>query len=151
MDGELTIVPVSPDEAYGPTYHEEKKQNIPEFGDEIYLDSSLPSYPPEQVKVVEQLVYGGGAVCLAQVNGSQVLCKTRHDGLRDCNLRREIDCHPRSSAILGFLREWVASKDNLKHLKEAGFPDFPKETRQKIGRQKKGECRNPPRNASHLG
>lgn len=43
--------------------------------------------------------------------------------------------HPRSTAILGFLREWVPSKDNLKDLEEAGFPDFPKEIRQKVGCQ----------------
>lgn len=155
--GELTIIPISPDEAYGPTYNEDQEKNIPEFGDEIYIDSSLPSYLPEQVKVVKELIHGGGTVCLVQVNGYQMLCKARHDGLRDYNLKREIDClqkisqafpgrvpvpkligyvkHPRSSAILGFLREWVPSKDNLKDLKEAGFPDFPKEIRQKIGRQ----------------
>ncbi|KAH8781265.1 hypothetical protein F5883DRAFT_709702 [Diaporthe sp. PMI_573] len=155
--GELTVVPISPDEAYGPTYNEDQEQSIPEFGDEIYIDSSLPSYLPEQVKVVEQLVCGGGTVCLAQVNGYQMLCKARHNGLKDYNIKREIDClqkiskaflgrvsvpkllgyvkHPRSSAILGFLREWVPSKDNLKDLKEAGFPDFPKEIRQKVGCQ----------------
>lgn len=155
--GELNIVPIAPDEAYGPTYNEDQDQNIPQFGDEIHIDSSLPSYLPEQVKVVERLVEGGGTVCLVQVNGYQMLCKARHDGLRDYNLKREIDClqkishtfpgrvsvprllgyvkHPRSSAILGFLREWVPSKYNLKDLKEAGFPDFPKEIRQKVGRQ----------------
>lgn len=155
--GELTIVPISPDEAYGPTYNEDQDQNIPKFDNEISTDSSLPSYLPEQVKVVQQLVFGGGTVCLAQVDGYQVLCKAQHDGLKNYNLKREIDClqkisqaclgrvsvpkllgyvkHPRSGAILGFLLEWVPSKDNLKDLKEAGFPDFPKETRQKIGRQ----------------
>lgn len=155
--GELTMVPISPDEAYGPTYSEDQDQNMTELGDEVHIDTSLPSYLPEQVKVIEQLVCGGGVVCLAQVDGYQMLCKARHDGLRDDNLKREIDClqkiseeflgrvpiprllgyikHPRSGAILGLLREWVPSKDNLKDLKEAGFPDFPKEIRQKVGRQ----------------
>lgn len=155
--GELTVVPISPDEAYGPTYNEDQDQNMPESGDEVHIDSLLPSYLPEQVQVVEQLLHGEGTVCLAQVDGHQMLCKARHDGVRDYNLKREIDClqkisqafpgrvpipkllgyvrHPRSSAILGFLREWVPSKDNLKDLKEAGFPDFPKEIRQKVGRQ----------------
>ncbi|KAL1855200.1 hypothetical protein Daus18300_011201 [Diaporthe australafricana] len=156
--GELTVVSISADEAYGPTYDEDQGQNIPEFGDEIHIDSSLPSYTPAQVKVVEQLVHGGGIVCLAEVNGCQMLCKARYDGLGDYNLKREINClqkisralpdrvipipkllgfvkHPRSSAILGLLREWVPSKDNLKDLEEAGFPNFPKETRQKVARQ----------------
>ena len=84
-----------------------------------------------------------------------MLCKARHDGLRDYNLKREINClqkisqaflgsrvpipkllgyikHPRSGAILRFLREWVPSKDNLEDLKEAGFADFLKEIRQKV-------------------
>lgn len=153
--GELIMVPISPDEAYG--YNEGQDQDMTELGDEVYIDTSLPSYLPEQVKVIEQLVCGGGMVCLAQVNGYQVLCKARHDGLRDYNLKREIDClqkishefldrvpiprllgyvkHPRSGAILGFLREWVPSKDDLKDLKGAGFPNFLKEIRQKVGRQ----------------
>lgn len=155
--GELAIVPISPDEAYGPIYREEQDQNIPQFDDELHNDTSLPFYLPEQVKVVEQLVYGGGTVCLAEVDGNRVLCKAQHDGLADDSLKRELDClrkisqafpvrtsvpkllgyvkHPRCSAILGFLREWVPSKDNLVDLKEAGFPDFPKEIRQKVGRQ----------------
>lgn len=87
-----------------------------------------------------------------------MLCKARYDGLRDYNLKREIDClqkisqasflgrisvpkllgyvkHPRSGTIVGLLREWVPSKDDLRDLKEAGFPEFPKEVRQKLGRQ----------------
>jgi hypothetical protein len=155
--GELTIVPISANEAYGPTYNEDQDQKMTEICDEVYVDASLQSYLPEQVKVVEQLVCGGGTVCLAQVNGYQTLCKARHARLRDYSLKREIDClqkipkeflgrlpiprllgyvkHPRSGAILEFLREWVPSKDNLKDPKEAGFSDFPKEVRQKVGRQ----------------
>lgn len=83
-----------------------------------------------------------------------MLCKARYDGLRDYNLKREIDClqkisqasflgrisvpkllgyvkHPRSGTIVGLLREWVPSKDDLRDLKEAGFPESPKEVRQK--------------------
>lgn len=156
--GELAIVPISPDEAYGPTYSEEQDQNVPDSDDELHIDSSLPSYLPEQVQIVEQLVYGEGiTVCLAEVDGHSVLCKAQHDGLRDGSLVREIHClrkisqalpvrisvpkllgyvkHPRSSAILGFLRERIPSKDNLLDLQEAGFPDFPEEIRQKVGRQ----------------
>lgn len=153
MGGKLTVIPISADEAYGPTYDEAQDLCIPDVDAE--LDSSLPSYLPEQVKVVEQLVCGGGTVCLVQMNGHQMLCKARHSGLQDDNIRREIEClqrisslgrvavpkllgyikHPTSGAILGFLREWVPSKDNLKDLKEAGFPQLPKEARQQIGCQ----------------
>lgn len=87
-----------------------------------------------------------------------MLCKARYVGPRDYNLRREIDClqkisqafpggvavlkllgyvrHPRSGDILGFLREWVPSKDNLKDLKGGeGFPDLKEGIRWKVGRQ----------------
>ncbi|KAG8169987.1 hypothetical protein KVR01_000732 [Diaporthe batatas] len=155
--GKLTTVPIPPNEAYGPTHNEDQDQNMTGLEDNVYINTSLPSYLPEQIKVVEELVCGGGTVCLAQVNGCQMLCKARKDGLQNYNLKREIDClqkisqenlgkiliprllgyvkHPRSGAILGFLREWIPSKDNLKDLKEAGFPDFPKEIRQKVGSQ----------------
>lgn len=158
VSGELAIVPISPDKAYGITYSEGQDQNISEYDDELHIDASLPCYLPEQIKVVEQLVCGGGTVCLVQVDGCQMLCKARFNGLSDYNLKREIDClqkisqasflgrisvpkllgyvkHPRFSSILGLLREWVPSKDNLRDLKKAEFPDFPKEVRLKVGRQ----------------
>ena len=43
--GELTMVPISPDEAYGPKHDEDQDQNIAEFGIETHIDSSLhPTY-----------------------------------------------------------------------------------------------------------
>ncbi|KAH8756130.1 hypothetical protein F5883DRAFT_570416 [Diaporthe sp. PMI_573] len=88
-----------------------------------------------------------------------MLCMARHDGLGDPSLRREIHClqkipsafpaggisvpkllgyvkHPGSGTILGLLREWVPSNNKLTGLQEVGFPpDFPKELRNRVGRQ----------------
>lgn len=33
--------------------------------------------------------------------------------------------NPRSGVILGFLRDWVSSKDSLKDLEQNGFTGFP--------------------------
>lgn len=95
--GELAVVPISPGEAYGAKYSEEQDHNIPDCDDGLCIDSSLPSYLPEQVKLVEQLVCGGGTVCLFQVDGHQMLCKARYDGLREYNLKQEIDCSQKIS------------------------------------------------------
>ncbi|POS74261.1 hypothetical protein DHEL01_v207339 [Diaporthe helianthi] len=156
--GKLAIVPIRRDESYGPINDEDHDKKNAEVGSETQINSSLPSYLPQQVEVVDRLAYGGGIVCLAQVDGYKMFCKARQDGLRDYSLKREIDClhkisqafrgskvpipkllgyvrHPRSGAILGLLREWIPSKYNLRDLELAGFPDFPKEIRQKAGRQ----------------
>lgn len=159
----LTLIPISASDAYGRTYGDDdnnSSQNVGEDGEELNLDSSLPVYSSEKIKVLEQFVRGAGTVCLVQVDGRRMLCKARYDGLRDYNILREIEClqkvsqafpdgaqrpcipaligyvtHPRSGIILGFLREWVASKDSLEDLKRTGFPGLQKDTREKWRRQ----------------
>lgn len=159
----LTLIPISASDAYGRTYGDDdntNSQNLGDDGEGINLDSSLPVYSSEKIKVLAQFVRGAGTVCLVQVDGRRMLCKARYDGLRDYNIQREIEClqkvsqtfpggarrphipallgyvtHPRSGVILGFLREWVSSKDCLKNLKWNGFPGLQKESREKWGRQ----------------
>lgn len=159
----LTLIPISASDAYGRTYSDDDNNNshkLGEDGEEINLDASLPNYSSEKIKVLEQFVRGAGTVCLVQVDGRRMLCKARYDGLRDYNIQREIEClqkvsqafpggaqrpyiptllgyvtHPRSGVVLGFLREWLSSKDSLEDLNRSGFPGLQKDTREKWGRQ----------------
>lgn len=152
------LVSISADEAYGEDF--ENSDAIRDYRADIDIDSSLPQYSSEQIQVIDEYVFGGGTVCLVEVDSRQMLCKARQDGLRDSNLEREIDClqkirlafpgpaqtvqvppllgyvvHPTFGVILGLLREYIPSKDSLNDLKQDGFPGMPREIRHKWARQ----------------
>lgn len=158
----LTLIPISANDAYGRIYGDDDDQNLGEHETEFHIDSSLPLYTSDKIEVVEQFVHGAGTVCMVRIDGRQMLCKARYDGLRDFNLQREMNSlqeisrdfqggaqrprvpmllgyvkHPRFGVVLGFLREWVASKNslNLKDLKLDGSPGSQNETCKKWGRQ----------------
>ena len=152
------LVPISADEAYGEEL--ENSDAIRDYRAEVDIDYSLPRYSSEQIQVINEFHFGGGTVCLVEVDGRQMICRARQDGLRDSELEREIDClqrirrafpgpaqavqvplllgyvvHPTSGVTLGLLREWIPSKDSLQDLKQDGFPGVPKGTREKWAHQ----------------
>ncbi|KAJ4395803.1 hypothetical protein N0V93_000017 [Gnomoniopsis smithogilvyi] len=144
-----TLLPIQASEAYAISFDD--GQAMLEFTPEIKVDGSLPRYSTHQIQVVEELVSGGGTVCLVTIDGNdqKFLCKARRDGLRNPSLEREMDClqrilhafdgsashlanlrvpvlqgyveHPDTGVVLGLLREWVPSNHSLRGLDDANF------------------------------
>lgn len=139
---EPVLVPIPASEAYRISFDD--GQALVDHPVEFQTDASLPRYSTRRVQVIEDILGDGGTTCLVTVDGldKQYLCKARQDGLLDPSLKREVDClqnilqesnlagrmssfrvpalkgfveHPENGIILGFLREWIPSKYNLRH------------------------------------
>lgn len=90
--GSLSLVPISPQEAC--TISFEDGQALLDYKMDIELIDTLPRFSTNQIQVVEELVSGGGIVCLSKIDGhdGSFLCKARRDGVQNPSLEREIDC-----------------------------------------------------------
>ncbi|KAI0548573.1 hypothetical protein F4679DRAFT_313247 [Xylaria curta] len=81
-----TMIPVGPKESY-------TSLEIPtNYGidDNIDIDNDLPQYLPKDITIVESFVQGlGHSVSRVLVNGQEMLCKARAQGLLDPYLERE--------------------------------------------------------------
>lgn len=91
-DGNLLLVSITPQEAC--TISFEDGEALLDYEVDIKPIETLPRVSTHQIQVVEELVTGGGTVCLAKVDGHEgsFLCKARRDGLQNPSLEREIDC-----------------------------------------------------------
>ncbi|KAK2596308.1 hypothetical protein N8I77_013204 [Diaporthe amygdali] len=156
----LRLLSINSNESYGRSYEQDDDDDMQGgYHAEIEIDTSLPQYLPSTVEVAEELVGGGGTVCRVTVDGRDMLCKARPDGIRDMNLEREEEClrkmaaaipdlsavrvpallgyvkHPRSGIVLGILREWVPSKSSLRDLQDEGLEGVAEERRRAWARQ----------------
>ncbi|KAI1744367.1 hypothetical protein F4680DRAFT_407180 [Xylaria scruposa] len=125
----VTMVPIGPEESYTnieiPTNYR--------IDDSIDIDNDLPQYPPKDITIVESFAQGlGHSVSRVLVNGQEMLCKARAQGLHDPYLERELSHlleirrglpsyrtsirvpqllgyvkHTESGHVIGLLREWV--------------------------------------------
>jgi hypothetical protein len=161
-DGGLRLVSINSKESYGRSYEQDDDDDTSMqdgYHAEIEIDTSLPQYLPDTIEVAEELVGGGGTVCRVKVDGRDMLCKARPEGIRDMNLEREEEClrkmaaltpdlsalrvpgllgyvkHPRSGIVLGILRAWVPSKTSLRDLQDEGLECVPEEQRRDWARQ----------------
>lgn len=90
--GDVSLVPITLQEAC--TISFEDGQTLLDYEVDVKPIDTLPQISTHQIQVVEELVSGGGTVCLAKVDGREgsFLCKARQDGLQNSSLEREIDC-----------------------------------------------------------
>lgn len=162
-EGGPRLVSINPNESYGKSYEQDDDEDDTcmqgGYHAEIEIDTSLPQYLPDTIEVAEELVGGGGTVCRVKVDGRDMLCKARPEGIQDMNLEREEEClrkmaalipdlsalrvpgllgyvkHPRSGIVLGILRAWVPSKTSLRDLQDEGLECVPEERRRDWARQ----------------
>ncbi|KAH8156985.1 hypothetical protein CIB48_g11260 [Xylaria polymorpha] len=129
------IIPIDPSESYTcikPTFDEDPEG-------ELEMDDSLPQYSSQQITVVETFVQGAGhLVSRVLVNGKEMLCKARSQGLRYSDLEQELGSmqkireaclhghtpmhvpallgyvrHPEAGCVIGFLQKTHVGKANF--------------------------------------
>ena len=128
VDNKPTVVMIHPNEAYTI----QSFGQDPEFESDFKIDPALPQYSSKEIQVLESLL-SGGTVTRVLVDGKEMLCKARQDGLLDGNLERELSKlqqiantdsstiripkligyvkHAEDGHVIGLLREWIFSGD----------------------------------------
>jgi serine/threonine protein kinase len=128
----------------------------PDFDLGFKIDDKLPQYSSKEILILEVFVSGGGAVSRVQVDGQEMLCKARREGLADQSLERELANlskigeaystidktfrvarlrgyvrHASSGAIIGLLREWIPNGTRGRTLTHVDILSVPTVARQK--------------------
>lgn len=156
IKGKPSLVRISPDEAY----------SVPEgesaafFTSAFCPDGRVPRYSSKDVVVQDILVSGAGIVSRVHVDGKDMLCKARKEGLQNSGLEQELTSmqkiwsnesrpaiiikvppllgyitHADHGHIIGFLRSWVPSSHHGESLRHVNVSTVSLDVRQKWAEQ----------------